>query len=453
MLCHCGKVEDGATESAASGAGGSSSEAPSAMPELPSSEAPPDIPEVPEIPPLGPVRNSDCLERRTVLSDPSVRGLAQERNLTLEPVLARVTGEFTSTLRWPASGGAVNAVPESGDVPVTIRVGYGGGPATYVQPVSSEGDLLDPESSTCSARLEVPVDVNVQTAGGALNEQFTAVAAIEQYIGEIRYRAPLRSLGGSLVLSPPLPEGNRRIVLGPELDLFINVSELGTSGGLSVVVREITDGVDTTNVPDDGSPLERFAMWPAVEDCSSLQLVAPLDRTFGGVSPRRVLEAVADQSVPFTWADGRSTALVLSPTPSTDAGCAQEGRGLVHFWFDVAISPGTADGGLSGTIPGSVHLVGYPNRVTAVFEMNHSAVREQLTALLPTSAAASGYDGGFVDFSVAHSFAWPGERWLGAEGALTVTVIDPACDTDECDGMALVQGRIPPEAAAPETPE
>jgi hypothetical protein len=43
--------------------------------------------------------------------------------------------------------------------------------------------------------------------------------------------------------------------------------------------------------------------------------------------------------------------------------------------------------------------------------------------------------------------------WLGAEGALTVTVVDPACDTDECDGMALVEGRIPSEAAAPEPSE
>jgi hypothetical protein len=441
LLCHCSKVENGAIESAASGAEGSSS------------EAPPDVPEIPEIPPLGPVRYSDCLERRTPLSDPSVRGLAQEHDLTLDLVLARVKGDFTSTVRWPASGGAVNAAPESGDVPVTIRVDYSGGPAAYVQPVSSEGDLLDPENSSCPDRVEVEVDVSVQTVGGALDEQFTAVAAIEQYIGEIRHRTLLRSLGGSLVLSPPSPEGNRRIVLGPELDFFIKVSELGTTGGLSVVVREFTDGVDATKVPEDRSPLERFAVWPAIEDCTLLQMAAPLDRSFGGVSPRHVLEIVAEQSVPFSWADGSATNLVLSPTPSSNAGCAQEDRGVVHFWFDAAISPDTADGGLGGVIPGAVHLVGYPDRVTAVFQMNHSAAREQLTALLPTSADASRYDGGFVEFSVTHYFAWPEEEWLGAEGALTVTVVDPACDTDECDGVALSEGRIPPEAAAPETAE
>lgn len=373
--------------------------------------------------------------------------------MALERVLARVTGEFTSTLRWPASGGAVSAVPESGDVPVTIRVDYTGEPALYVQSVSSEGDLLDPANSSCPDRVEVEVDVSVQTAGGALNEQFTAVAAVEQYIGEIRHRVPLRSLGGSLVLSPPPPEGNRRIALGPELDFFIEVSELGTKGDLSVVVREFTDGVDTTSVPIDGSPLQRFATWPAVANCSSMQMLAPLDRSFAGVSPRRVLEIVAEQSVPFSWADGSETHLALSPTPLGDTGCAQEARGHVHFWFDAAISPGTADGSLAGTAPGEVHLVGYPDRVTAIFEMDHSAMREQLTALLPASADAPRYAGGYVDFFVAHDFAWPGEAWLGAEGALTVTVVDPACDNDECDGMTLVEGRIPSEAAAPEPSE
>jgi hypothetical protein len=159
---------------------------------------------------------------------------------------------------------------------------------------------------------------------------------------------------------------------------------------------------------------------------------------------------VAAQGVPFSWADGSETSLVLSPTPSSETGCAQQSDGIVHFWFDATTSLSTADGSLGGAAPGEVHIVGWPDRVVAIFEMNHSATRDQLTALLPRSSDASRYDGGFVDFDITHHFAWPGEEWLGADGALTIMVTDPACDSDECDGMPLTEGRVPPEAAAPE---
>jgi hypothetical protein len=414
-----------------------------------------DSPKVPEIAPLGPVMVSGlCPELRTPLDDPGVRELARERDIELERVLARVTGEFASTLRWPTTGGKVTAAPESGDVPLTIRVSYEGGPATYVDGVY-EGDPPGTEASGCPDRVEVEVSVQVQTLGGALNERFDAIVAVvadEHRIGEIHYRAPLRSLTGSLSLQPPPAEGSKQLVLGPELDYFFRVSELGTSGRLAVIVREFTDGTDTTIVPEDAMPLVGFAAWPAVNDCSPPDMAAPLERSIDGVSPLRIGELVAEQSVPFTWADGTETTLTISPRPSTETGCARDDRGVFHWWFDADVSAATADGALNRLRSGPVHLVQYPDRVTALFEMGGTSSKDELIALLPRSADARNYDSGFVDFDVSHTFAWPSEQLLGSEGRMSVVVAPPpACDSEECDvRFTLAEGRIPATAAPPE---
>lgn len=408
--------------------------------------------DVPELEPLGPVMVvGDCPERRTPLDDPSVAELARERDLELDRVLARITGEFESTLRWSASNGKVSAAPESGDVPVTIRISHDGGPATYVDGLT-EGDPPGTEVLGCPDRVEVEVSVEVQTDGGALNERFDAIVAMQHRVGEIHYRAPRRSLGGSLSLEPAPPVGSKQLVLGPELDYFLRVSELGTSGLLAVIVREFTDGTDTTIVPVDALPLVGFAGWPAVNDCAPPDMVAPLDRSVDGVLPLEIAELVAAQSVPFTWADGTQTTLTLSPRPNTEVGCAREDREVFHWWFDADVSAASADGVLNGVLPGSVHLVRYRDHVTADIDMAGASSRDELTALLPTSAAARDYDRGFVDFDVSHTFAWPSHELLGSEGHLSIIVAPPpACDAEKCDvRITLAEGRVPAASAPPQ---
>jgi hypothetical protein len=75
--------------------------------------------------------------------------------------------------------------------------------------------------------------------------------------------------------------------------------------------------------------------------------------------------------------------------------------------------------------------------------------RDELRALLPTTAAASDYDAGYVDFRVTHDFAWPSAQLLESTGALSVVVAPPpACDREECDvQFRLAEGRVPATAA------
>ncbi|HTV18380.1 MAG TPA: hypothetical protein VMG12_06905 [Polyangiaceae bacterium] len=407
----------------------------------------------PELPERGPARLEGlCPELRSPLDDPSVRELALERGITLEQVLARVTGEFRSTLRWPAPGGEVTVAPESGDVPLTIRVSYEGGAASYLDGVV-EGDPPGTEVLGCPDRAEVELAVELETDGGALHERFDAFLSMQQRIGQIVYRGPRRSLGGSLSLAPPPPEGLRQTVLGPDLDYFFEVSELGTSGGIGVIAREFTDGVDTTEVPVDSEPLASVASWPAVFTCSLPDRMAPVDRSIDGVSLVRISQSVAAQSIPFRWADGRETILVLTPQPSAPSGCAREDGGVFHWWFDVDVSASTADGVLNGPLSGSVHLAQYPDRVVAAFSLDGAVGREALATLLPTSTQPAGdYDSGFVDFDVSHTFAWPSEQLIGSEGRLSVVVAPkPACESEECDiRFTLAEGQVPAAAAPPE---
>ena len=241
-------------------------------------------------------------------------------------------------------------------------------------------------------------------------------------------------------------------MLGPELDLFLQVSELGTSGHLAVVVREFTNGKDTTRVAEDATPHVVFAAWPAVTDCAARQLVAPIDRGIDGVSPRRISELVAAQAVPFTWADGTETTLVLSPRPSTETGCAFEEGGLIYWSFEAEVSVLTADGILNGSRSGSARLIRGPDHVMAAFEMSGSSSKEELAQLLSTPAAAANEHDGYVDFDVEQSFAWPSEQPVGSEGGISIVVAPPpACDTEKCDvRFTLADGRVPAAAAPPQ---
>jgi len=406
---------------------------------------------------LGPVAGDwgDCGPgSRSSLDDPSVRERVSELGLELQSVLARATGEFTSTLRWPASGATVSAAPESGDVPVTVRVNYSGGAAAYVKYVY-EGDVGDArvfEDPSCPEHVAVDVSVEVQTEGGALDERFDAVLLMAHRFGQIRYRVPLRSLRGSLSLSPPPAEAGNQTILGPELDFRMRVSELGTSGELSVMVHEFTNGEERAWA-EDSLPMRQFAGWPAVADCAPRQLVAPIERGIDGVSPLRISELIATQAAPFTWADGSETTLLLSPRPRAGGSCAYEDRRIIHWNFDADVSAVTADGVLSGPRSGTVHLVLGADRVLGVFDMGGSSSRDELLGLLHAPAASvNDYDSGFVDFDVSHVFAWPSEQPIGSEGHLSIVAAPPpACDSEECDvRFTLAEGRVPASAAPPE---
>jgi hypothetical protein len=341
-------------------------------------------------------------------------------------------------LRWPAADDHVSAEPESGDVPLTIRVSYEGGAATYVR--GAETEVLG-----CPDRVDIEVSVEIETEGGALNERFETVLAMESRIGRIHYRRPRELLGGSLSITPS--QDSNATVLGPDLDFALQVSELGTSGRLAVTA----DGMDTT--AGAVVPLIRVAGWPAGADCPSNELVAPPDGSVSGVSPMLISDLVAAQRVPFTWADGTTTDLIVSPQPSDRAGCALEDGDVFHWRFDADVSAATSDGALNGPLSASVHLIQQPERVTAVVEMSGTLGNEPLRALLPISdaAATNPYDG-YVDFAVRHSFAWPSEQFLGSQGRLSVVVAPPpACDEEECDvRFTLAEGGIPREVAPPQ---
>ncbi len=338
-------------------------------------------------------------------------------------------------------------------MPLTIRVSYTGGAASYLDGLGTEADPPGTEADGCADRVEVEVSVEVRTEGGALDERFESVLVMQHRLGELWYRAPLRTLTGSLQVSAPPPAGNEQIVLGPELDFFMSVSELGTSGRLWIIVREFTNGEDTTNVSDDGTPARSFASWPATEiECPTLHVGAPIDASFDEMHPPSVAERIAAQRVPLTWADGSETTLVVSPAPSADSGCASDYGDIARWDFAADTLVTTADGILDGPRRGSVRLVRLGDRLSASTELSGSVSREELMALMPTTPEVASFDGGYVDFSLRQSFEWPGGVLLGSEGQLSVVVSPPpACDAEECDvRIFLAEGKVPPSAAAPE---
>jgi hypothetical protein len=172
-------------------------------------------------------------------------------------LLARALGEHSAPLRWLPSMGVVAHGPEVGESRIDLVIEYRNGEVRFVEPSPMDpggGSGVEPARTCASSRLEVDVVVRVETAGGALAEEFPAVLrAVTPSRVELARGLPLDRLSGSFFVNAPTGHS-----VGA-LDIKAYFDGGAFSGTLSAVVEQRVGSGSSASV---GATFVTFAVWP-----------------------------------------------------------------------------------------------------------------------------------------------------------------------------------------------
>lgn len=290
----------------------------------------------------------ECVEKATVLAGLDA---ATALGFTAADVLAAAEGPHMSPMTWSkglAEGPeVVEFGPESGAGELTVAIHYAGGEVRLIEstPAGGGGNEAD-LAADCHGRLEIDVEVAVDTAGGALAEKFVApLRATARGIASLRHSIEFADLQGSLALTkvdPPDAE------VGP-LDLDIGISPSGLFGSASAQVTvKSSDWVGVTFM--------NLATWPSGSSNCELgfgEAPVALGDAIAGFSAADALARVAAaDSLALTWEGADPTALTLELTHDGAPVCAlydSASPGALRFGATAAVA--TADGRWHGAFP------------------------------------------------------------------------------------------------------
>ncbi|MEZ4383758.1 MAG: hypothetical protein R3A79_20670 [Nannocystaceae bacterium] len=243
----------------------------------------------------------ECEETITILDGVDA---ASPLPFTALDVLSVAIGEHTTPMTWgegldePIA--KVSFGPEAGASELTVDLAYGAGEIRYVaSSLAGGGDDLYGE---CPDRLEIDVDVHMTSAGGALDESFTApLAASVESIAVLRHTLELDALAGAFSLDEVSADAS----VGP-LELEIGVTTDGLFGQASALVEVAVDefiGATAMNV----------ARWPGGDNpCEFGEAPLAPETDAAGFSAGEVLDHLAKiGAVELTWGSGDATSLAI----------------------------------------------------------------------------------------------------------------------------------------------
>jgi hypothetical protein len=269
-------------------------------------------------------------------------------------VLGHVTGASASPLVWlePRRNEQYTLVygPERGASNLSLSVKAAPGEILYRYRVPVDGA---PEETECErGRLEIPVEVTLQSQSGALDETFaTTLEAEEPFRGSFSKSFAPGALAGGLQfseLSSLDPE--RSFVLGP-LTLEVVLWQGGSQGSLRARVdsRHAAESKKWRPMPEPAPEPDALALWPSVGACEEPFQHLPSDAKLIGFSARDVLAALAARGNPeLEWSDGSATLLRLEFAQLPAGLCQAPGDSLQ---FDAAVRVRTDDGRLDTRFP------------------------------------------------------------------------------------------------------
>jgi hypothetical protein len=180
---------------------------------------------------------------------------------TAESVLAPVLGINTAPLLWSSNTGSLTIGPEQGLSQVELIASYAGGRiawAHYVQPSPATGAL--PSTLSCAVdRLEVELEIELRTAGGALDERFVAkLGAVAVDIAQLTATLPVNELRGSFFVMTPANVSAPALQVNALWDVFGFRGSL--MGGVEMLYLGPNAGSSTDGVVGFG--FVPYAEWP-----------------------------------------------------------------------------------------------------------------------------------------------------------------------------------------------
>ncbi len=295
--------------------------------------------------------NSSCVETVTVLSD-----LEAATALGFSPaeLIALAEGSRSAAMSWgegvSESIATVKFGPESGEGTLTAGIAYKGGEARHIASEPKDtGELSNPEWGDCVDRVEVDVEVTLDSAGGALAEKFTApLRASSPRVAFVEAALALDQLAGTFALT----EKSDDVEVGP-LNLELGVFAGGLFGGLSSVVEVgFEDSVAATFM--------NVATWPpGASQCEYGELVLGPDDALANFSAADVHAMIAEATdMQIAWNGGAPAGFTVS-LAENDASvpvCATyEGESIGALRFSVEATVESDDGRWLGSFPVEVY--------------------------------------------------------------------------------------------------
>jgi hypothetical protein len=260
-------------------------------------------------------------------------------------VLGFAEDTFDTDILWPEDPyAAAEYGPEtSGGVQVEIR--RGNGSAELLVPGGDAGVGVG-----CPPTLSVPVDVTVETEGGALREAFSAeLLAISPELATFAVRIAADDLGGTLELENA-PEGSE--LRSVTISGF--VSPHGAAGSL-----EVHSGAGS-----EDEVVVQAAHWPAQGCGGELfqqpEIVLPAGAEVEGRTYAALRDALVTASpIPLQWSDGAESELTITPGRDSRA-CLSNQGGAPRLRAAADLELASADGRLAGTLPGTLTDIAPP---------------------------------------------------------------------------------------------
>lgn len=381
-----------------------------------------------------------CDQTITMLSDLNA---ASPLGFSAADVLALAQANAETTIEWSSRGG-VTFGPESGTGTLTVDVEPRDTPARFVdrRPKSSGGRGEGPETledapaigTVCADTVEIDVRVQLESGGGALDEQFDAVLRAKgPNVARMYVSRKAAELTGNLEAS--LPNDPKSTLESVQFDIAF--SELGPSGslGLGFVQPASSDSntASATNVPP-------IAHWPAGTSCQDGGFSARADQELDGFSLQDGIEKFNAAELQLTASGAAATALHVTfaatgrPCALLEPSIYGGNEAIPSIWVDGQLTLKSDDGRIDGKwavqLRASAGANGGLGEVFAGFDLHGSIVASLVEAGAFESTYGmhgfdlTGYDKAGIVLALR---VGPG---AAASGEITVNgVKQPACQT------------------------
>jgi hypothetical protein len=239
-------------------------------------------------------------------------------------LLALANTPPAGVLAWAESNDQLRVGPESGTSALSITVSAASDHARLIEFQGASGNNESGDgtlgSANCPRRLELDVQVHIETAGGALNETFeTVLEATSPRVAMVpNAKIPATQLQGSLTVERPGSQWTGVV-------FSMRFTELGSAGWIDLTSSEPASpdskGATEGEITDGFTVGGAIAHWPV--DCVRVKgLPTTLDRRIQGMNALDAIELINAARLQLQLPGAPRTELQATFSADADLACA-----------------------------------------------------------------------------------------------------------------------------------
>lgn len=345
-------------------------------------DVPPGTPDQ-DVVPVASITAHDCKFESEPIDDPDEA--VDELGFAPSQLLQLLEEPYETSLAWgtngePGAGPEVTVGPETGVSGLQVAFSYRGGAINLLTAASPEsdagaasgGEAASSETTQvpCPPELELEVELQIRSDGGALDETVTTmVRARTPDIASFSHQVAAEDIEGELMLTGesasdwPLAQFEFRGV----------IAEYGTNGTINVVRVNEASSQNSSPVPSEEGELDpedvgmhqAVAVWPAPGECvgdshasgAGGGIVVESDQDLGEFSAadaRGVFDGVTE--IPITWDSDQETQLTLEVNANGSTCAWPDGSGATSVAFPASVDLASEDERIDGSYDAAVHV-------------------------------------------------------------------------------------------------